>query len=162
MSAEPVAAVDIEKPLYNKLRVTKVTAKTTKQNDITDVLTYTAEVEKYEDGSWVATSDLTANQMAQINWNFIKNNNEGDTDILTDNPTNDTISVEGLEMSINVEDENIYQYGHAHAFVVDAAGYVVTELKRTLEVTNIIPTGSADTKNAQCKALLNVGELTED
>jgi len=43
-------------------------------------------------------------------------------------------------MSINVEDENIYQYGHAHAFVVDAddeQGYAVTELKRQLDVINV-------------------------
>ncbi len=62
-------------------------------------------------------------------------------------------------MSITVEDENIYQYGHAHAFVVDAddeQGYAVTELKRQLEVVNIIAVDN------EYKAILNVGKVTEE
>jgi len=165
VTAAKVTNPEIKKPLYHKLRVTKVTATVTKQKDLSEVLTYTAEVEKFENGSWAKTTDLNETQKAQINWYFIKNNDEGDKDILTDNPTNDTINIKGLEMSITVEEVNIYKYGHAHAFVVDADdenGYAVTELVRALEVINIIPKGSAGSTEAQCKAILNVGEPTED
>ena len=140
VSSAAVSIPKIEKPLYNKLRVTKVTATVTKQKDLNEVLTYTASVEKYENGSWAATTELNETQKAQINWYFIKNNDQGDKDILTDNPTDDTININGLEMSITIEDENIYKYGHAHAFVVDAddeQGYAVTELKRQLDVVNV-------------------------
>jgi len=140
VTSTAVTSPEIKKPLYNKLRVTGVTAATTKQSDLSEVLTYTASVEKYENGSWAATTELNETQKAQINWHFIKNNDEADKDILTDNPTDDTININGLEMSINVEEENIFQYGHAHAFVVDAddeQGYAVTELKRLLDVVNV-------------------------
>jgi len=83
-----------------KLRVTKVTAAITKQNDISEVLTYTAEVEKYEDGAWAKTSELSETQKVQINWAFIKNNDLNDKDILSDNPTNDTINIKGLETTV--------------------------------------------------------------
>jgi len=159
ITANKVTIPEIEKPLYNKLRVIKVTPSITKQKDLSELLTYTAEVEKYEDGAWTPTTQLTQTQENQINWYFIKNNEQDNKDILTDNPTDDTITIKGLEMSIIVEDENIYQYGHAHAFVVDAdeeEGYAVTELKRQLEVINIIATGD------EYKAILNVDRLTKE
>ena len=91
-------------------------------------------------------------------WYFIKNNDINDTDILSDNPTNDTVNIKGLEMSITVQDDNVYKYGHAHCFVVDAddEGYAVTELKRTLEVINIIPKQTEDSSEVECVAILNI------
>lgn len=164
VSAAAVTVPKIEKPVYNKLRVTSVAADSTKQNDIKEVLTYTASVEKYENGAWTVTTELTQSQEAQIQWVFIKNNDKNDIDILTDNATNDTIVVKGLEMSVTIEDDNIYKYGHAHCFVVDAddEGYAVTELKRYVEVVNIIPKQSSDSSKVECTAVLNIDEPKED
>lgn len=164
VSSAAVATPKIEKPLYNKLRVTKVEASTTKQNEITEVLTYTASVEKYEDGAWAETTELSETQKAQINWVFIKNNDQDDKDILTDNPTNDTIVIKGLEMSVTLEEDNVYKHGHAHCFVVDAddEGYAVTELVRYLEVEDIIPVGTSEERLANCEAKLNVEDIKED
>ena len=163
VSSAAVAIPKIEKPLYNKLRVTSITASTTKQNDITEVLTYTASVEKYENGSWAATTDLTPSQEAQIQWAFIKNNDESDKDILTDNPTNDTININGLEMSVTLEADNIYKHGHAHCFVVDAdeEGYAVTELERYVEVDEIAESYNSD-EEGECLAILNIDEPREE
>ena len=83
VTASEVSIPEIEKPLYNKLRVTALEASLTKQDDITQLLTFTATVEKFEDGAWSETSDLNETQMSQINWYFIKNNDEQDTDVLT-------------------------------------------------------------------------------
>ena len=143
-----------------KLRVTSVKAAITKQNDITEVLTYTAEVEKYEDGAWAKTTELSETQKAQINWAFIKNNDLNDKDILTDNPTNDTINIKGLTMSVTLEKENIYKHGHAHAFVIDAdeEGYDVTELKRYIEVEEITESYNS-LEEGECIAMLNIDEL---
>ncbi len=165
VTAGEVSIPDIEKPLYNKLKVTALKASLTKQDDITQLLTFTATVEKFEDGSWSETTDLNETQMSQINWYFIKNNDEQDTDVLTDNPTDDTITIDGLEMSVTLNEENIYRFGHAHAFVVDSDvenGHGVSELVRSLEVINILTKGSTDSSKAQCKAIFNVGEATQD
>ena len=140
VSASEVSIPDIEKPLYNKLRVTALEAAISKQDDITQTLTYTATVEKFEDGAWSETTDLNETQLSQINWYFIKNNDEQDTDVLTDNPTDDTISIDGLQMSVTLNEENIYRYGHAHAFVVESEaenGHALTELKRQLDVVSV-------------------------
>lgn len=137
----------------------------TPSSDITEVLTYTASVEKYENGAWAATTELTPSQEAQLQWHFIKNNDEGDKDILTDNPTNDTVVVNGLEMSITVQPDNIYKHGHAHCFVVDAdvEGYAVTELKRYIEVEDILTEIlDNDTKRFEAQAIYNVDEITEE
>ncbi|WP_424565588.1 bacteriophage T4 gp5 trimerisation domain-containing protein [Sulfurimonas sp.] len=165
VTASNIAIAKIEKPLYNKLRVTKVEASITKQDEITQVLTYTASVEKFEDGAWSETTELTTTQEAQINWYFIKNNDQENKDILTDNPTDDTINSKGLKMSVTLEKENVYKHGHAHAFVVDAVeeGYEVTELKRYLEVEDILVNiTNNDNKEFEAQAIYNVDEITEE
>ncbi|WP_324172473.1 type VI secretion system Vgr family protein [Sulfurimonas sp.] len=164
VTASNIAIAKIEKPLYNKLKVTKVEASITKQDEITQVLTYTASVEKFEDGTWSETTELTTTQEAQINWYFIKNNDQENKDILTDNPTDDTINIKGLKMSVTLEKENIYKHGHAHAFVVDAVeeGYEVTELMRYLEVENIYHVGKIKDGSVECEATLNVEDIKED
>jgi type VI secretion system secreted protein VgrG len=164
VSAAAVSVPKVDKPLYNKLRITGVTASTAHQSDITEVLTYTASVEKYENGSWAATTDLTASQEAQIQWSFIKNNDINDKDILTDNPTDDIIVVNGLEMSVTIQKDNIYKHGHAHCYVVDAddEGYAVTELERYIEVEDIlIEILDNNTKKFEAQAVYNVDEITE-
>ncbi len=141
VSAKEVTHPTIDKPLYNKLRVTALKAKVTKQTELSQTLTYTATVEKFENGVWKQTTQLTPAQEAQINWYFIKNNDQNDTDIITDNPTDDTINIQGLTMQVTLEPHNIYKYGHAHAFVADSEeenGYAVTELKRDVQVEEIL------------------------
>ena len=165
VTASEVSIPEIEKPLYNKLRVTALEASLIKQDDITQLLTFTATVEKFEDGSWSETSDLNESQMSQINWYFIKNNDEDDTDVLTDNPTDDTITIDGLEMSVTINEENIYQYGHAHAFVVDSDvenGHGVAELKRMIEVVNINNVTSTVDSEVTCTATFNVDNIQDD
>ena len=159
VTAPKVQTPEIKKPLYNKLRVTALNASITKQDDITQTLTYTAKVQKYENGTWTETTELNAAQHKQINWHFIKNNDKANKDILTDNPTDDIIHINGLEMSITLNKENIYQYGHAHAFVADSKkenGHAVSELKRQLEVVDII---ASDDKY---RAVLNVNKITKE
>ena len=164
ISSAAVTVPKIEKPLYNKLRVTKVSATVTKQNEIEDLLVYKASVEKYENGSWAATTSLTASQEAQIQWRFVKNNDLMDKDVISDNPTNDTVNINGLEMSVTLEKENIYKHGHAFAFVVDAdeEGYAVTELKRMIEVININDITSVVDGEVTCRATLNVEDIKEE
>ncbi len=40
-----------------------------------------------------------------------------DTEVVTDNPTDDDITIDGLTMKVTLQDDNIQQYGHAHCFV---------------------------------------------
>ncbi len=147
----------IKKPLYEKIRVISLDATVTKQNTIDEVLTFTATVEKYENDAWSQTTDLNETQLAQLQWYFIKNNDESDTDIITDNPTNDNITINGLTMTVNVQEDNIYKWGHAHCYVVNSEkeGYAKSELKRYLEVKNIISSHSSQ-EEGQCIAILNV------
>ena len=167
ITSAAVTTPEIEKPLYHKLRVTGVTASTQKQEDLSEVLTYTASVEKFEDGEWSATTELTETQEAQINWYFIKNSDEADQEILTDHPTNDTININGLEMRVNVEEENTFQYGHAHAFVVDAddeEGHAVTELKRQIDVVNVRGKNllMPEDTQVQYRVILNIDNPTDE
>jgi type VI secretion system secreted protein VgrG len=103
--------------------------------------------------------NLNETQLAQLQWYLIKNNDEGDTDIITDNPTKDNITINGLTLTVNVQEDNIYKWGHAHCYVVnsEAEGYAISELERYLEVEDIH--GSYPTKEeGKCKAILNVEE----
>ncbi|MGB6327484.1 MAG: type VI secretion system tip protein VgrG, partial [Halarcobacter sp.] len=159
VSAKIVTKPEILKPLYNKLRVVSLTATILKQNSIEEVLTFTASVEKYENDVWIATTELTATQEIQLQWYFIKNNDESDKDILTDNPTDDNVTVNGLEMSVTLNEENRFKYGHAHCYVVDAEkeGYAVSELKRYLEVEDIRYIYPKEEEGG-CTAILNIDE----
>jgi type VI secretion system secreted protein VgrG len=157
--AKDVSKPLIKKPLYEKIRVISLEPSISKQSDIKDVLTFTATVEKYENDAWSQTTDLNETQLAQLQWYFIKNNDESDTDIITDNPTNDNITINGLTLTVNVQEDNIYKWGHAHCYVVnsEAEGYAISELKRYLEVEDIH--GLYPTKEeGKCKAILNVEE----
>ncbi len=162
-----VSIPEIKKPLYNKLRVTALTPDVTKQSDITEVLTYTATVEKYENGSWAQTTDLTPTQEAQLQWYFIKNNDEGDTDIITDAATDDSISVEGLTMTVTLDPENIHRFGHAHCFVADVDeenGHALTELKRALDVVNVRGKNviEPDATESNYRVFLNLEDATPE
>ena len=159
VSAKAVAKPEIPKPLYTKLRVISLTPTVTKQNSIEEVLTFTASVEKYENDVWIATTELTATQEIQLQWYFIKNNDESNKDILTDNPTDDNVTVNGLEMSVTLNEENRFKYGHAHCYVVDPEkeGYAVSELKRYLEVIDIRPIHTSQ-EEGECTAKLNIDE----
>ena len=163
VSAKKVKKVEILKPLYNKLKVISLSASISKQDDIKDTLTFTAIVQKYENDAWVETKELSQTQTAQLQWYFIKNNDLGDKDILSDNKTDDSITIDGLEMSVKVNKGNAFKYGHAHCFVVDEEkeGYDVSELKRKLEIEDIIyeyPTK----QEGECTAILNIDELREE
>jgi hypothetical protein len=130
----------IASPLHNNLRVTALEASVTKQSDITETLTYTATVEKFEGGVWTVSTELTPTQEEQLQWYFIRNNDKGDTDINTDTATVDRISIEGLTASVNVDPDNMQRFGHAHCFVADVDeenGHAVTELVRILDVIDI-------------------------
>ncbi|MCP4971571.1 MAG: hypothetical protein GY932_13385, partial [Arcobacter sp.] len=89
--------------------------------------------------AWAPTTELSATQEAQLQWYFIKNNDQGDKNIITDNPTDDNITINGLEMSVKLNEENRFKYGHAFCYVVDPEkeGQTITELKRKVIVTNI-------------------------
>ncbi|WP_188108624.1 type VI secretion system Vgr family protein [Sulfurimonas lithotrophica] len=165
VEATAVEKVEIEKPVYNKVRVTSLSVDVEKQVDITDILTFTAEVEVYEDDAWVAKTELTDTQKSQVVWAFVKNNDENDKDILTDNPVNDNITEDGLTMTVNVDEENIYKYAHVHCYVADSEneGYAMSELKRYLEVENILPNGGLDENSkVDCQAILNVEDPRAD
>ena len=167
VSANDIVQPEIKKPLYNKLRVIGMSTSVEKQDDITQELVYTAKVEKFENGAWSETTELTQTQKAQINWLFIKNNDEADKDIITDNPTDDTLSIDGLEMRVTIEDENLYKYGHAHAFVVDAdeeEGYSMSELKRSIDVIRVDGKNLIDENDTQLiyKVELNIQAPTQE
>lgn len=134
-----------------------------KQNEIEEILTYTAVVEKYENDAWVPTTELTATQEAQLQWYFVKNNDQSDKNIITDNPTDDNITTNGLEMSVTLEEDNIFKYGHAFCYVVDPEkeGQTLTELKRYLEVIDITPIHTSQ-EEAECTAKLSVEEPREE
>ncbi|ADG93411.1 Rhs element Vgr protein [Arcobacter nitrofigilis DSM 7299] len=163
VNAQDVAKPLIKKPLYEKIRVISLDATVTKQNTIDEALTFTATVEKYENDAWSQTTDLNETQLAQLQWYFIKNNDESDTDIITDNPTNDNITINGLTLTVNVQEDNIYKWGHAHCYVVNSEeeGYAISELERYLEVEDI--KGSYPKKEeGKCKAILNVEEPRDE
>ncbi len=163
VNAQDVAKPKIKKPLYEKIRVISLDVDVSKQSDIKDVLTFTATVEKYENDAWSQTTDLNETQLAQLQWYFIKNNDESDKDIITDNPTDDNITINGLTMTVNVQEDNIYKWGHGHCYVVNSEdeGYTKSELKRYLEVDDI--KGSYPSKEeGKCEAILNVDEPRED
>ena len=154
-----VEQVEILKPLYNKLKVISLSASISKQDDIKDVLTFSAIVQKYENDAWIETKELSATQTAQMQWHFIKNNDLDDKDILSDNKIDDSITINGLEMSVNLSKTNIYKYAHAHCFVVDLKkeGYANSTLIRYLEVQDI-KYDYPKKEEGECTAILNVDE----
>ncbi|QEE31902.1 type VI secretion system Vgr family protein [Malaciobacter canalis] len=157
VSVEDIVKTEIPKPLYEKVRVVELIPTIKKQDDITQVLEYEAIVEKFYNGVWSKSTDLNETQLAQLQWYFIKNNDEADTDILTDNPTNDNITITGLKMSVTLEEENIYKVGHAHCFVSNSEeeGYAQTQLVRYLEVEDIV-SSHVSQEEGECIAVLNV------
>ncbi|WP_428738169.1 bacteriophage T4 gp5 trimerisation domain-containing protein, partial [Sulfurimonas sp.] len=163
VSATQVAKPTIDKPVYNKVRVTNLSVDVEKQEDITDILTFTAEVEVYENDAWVAKTELTETQKSQVVWAFVKNNNSDDKDILSDNPIDDTITEDGLTMTVNIQEDNIFKYAHVHCYVAnsDEEGYAISELKRYLEVEDIV-TEYVSQEEGECNAILNVEEPRED
>ncbi len=163
VSAKAIHKPLIEKPLYNKIRVTNLSVDVTKQNDIKDVLTFKAEVEVYENDAWIAKTELNETQKSQVIWAFIKNNDKSDRDILTDNPMNDVISDNGLVLTVNIQEDNIYKFTHVHAYVVDPEdeGYVISELQRYLEVDDIA-TEYSSKEEGTCTAILNIDEPREE
>ena len=154
-----VEQVEILKPLYNKLKVISLSASISKQDDIKDVLTFSAIVQKYENDAWIETKELSATQTAQMQWHFIKNNDLDDKDILSDNKIDDSISISGLEMSVNLSKTNIYKYAHVHCFVVDPKkeAYANSTLIRYLEVQDI-KYDYPKKQEGECTAILNVDE----
>jgi type VI secretion system secreted protein VgrG len=93
VSSNAISMQDLNKPLYEKIRVVEVESNLVTQNDIGDELVYTAKVEKYENDQWSETTDLQKSQLLQLNWHFIKNNDEADTELLQDNPSDDDIEI---------------------------------------------------------------------
>jgi len=59
VEASLVPKAVIEKPVYNKVRVINLSVDVAKQADIKDTLTFTAQVEVYENDAWVAKTDDT-------------------------------------------------------------------------------------------------------
>ena len=113
------------------------------------------------------TTDLTPTQEAQLQWYFIKNNDEGDTDILTDNPTDDSISIDGLSMTVTVDPENIHRFGHAHCFVADSDdenGHALSELKRALDIVNVRGKNviAPDATESNYRVQLNLEDVTPE
>jgi type VI secretion system secreted protein VgrG len=163
VSANSVVIPKIEKPLYNKLKVIEVQPSVTKQTKITQELTYTAVVQKYENGAWVQTTDLTPTQKMQLQWVFIKNNDENDTDIVTDEPTNDTIQIDGLKMHVTLDKDNVHKYAHVHCYVSEAKdeGYTKSQLQRKLEVIDI-DANYVSQEKGECEAVLNVEQPSPD
>ncbi|MGE3613932.1 MAG: type VI secretion system Vgr family protein [Sulfurimonas sp.] len=166
VSAQEIQITDLAKPLYTKLRVVNLEASISKQETQEQLLTYTATVEKFENDAWTQTTDLTPTQKAQLQWFFIKNNDENDKDIITDNPTEDTIVIKDLEMSVTLNPNNIHRYAHVHCFVADPDaenGYVMSELKRYLELEDIlIDIQDNDTKTFEAQAIYNVDAITQE
>ncbi|MCP4969738.1 MAG: hypothetical protein GY932_03960 [Arcobacter sp.] len=66
-------------------------------------------------------------------------------------------------MTINLEEDNIFKYGHAFCYVVDPEkeGQTITELKRYLEVIDIKPIHTSQ-EEGECTAILSVDEPTEE
>jgi type VI secretion system secreted protein VgrG len=138
VSSSAVNIADLIAPTYQKLRVTEITGPK-KQSAIDETLTYTVQVEKFENDEWKPATDLEETQKLQLNWHFIKNNEIMDTDIITDNITDDDIDIDGLIMTANIQEDNIQQFGHIHAYFSDPEneGYLNTKLKRNIKVEEI-------------------------
>ncbi len=103
----------------------------------------------------------------QLQWYFIKNTDEGDTDIITDAATDDSISVEGLTMTVTLDPENIHRFGHAHCFVADVDeenGHAVSELKRALDVVNVRGKNviEPDATESNYRVFLNLEDATAE
>lgn len=163
VSAADVGKVTIDKPVYNKVRVTGLSVDVAKQSAIEDTLTFTATVEVYENDVWAQKTELTETQKSQLIWTFVKNNDQGDKDILTDNPMNDKITEDGLTMTVNIQEDNIYKFAHVHCYVADSEneGYAMSELKRYLEIEDITTEYTSE-EEGECTAVLNVDEATSE
>ena len=162
-----VSIEDLQKPLYEKLRVVGLEANLEKQDDITQELVYTAKVEKFSDGAWAESTDLEETQKLQLNWFFIKNNDEMETEVVTDNPTDDDITIDGLTMKVTLQDDNIQKFGHAHCFVnspEDEESHACTELKRQLDVEEVLGRNLLDPNATEVtfKVELNIDSPTDD
>ena len=66
-------------------------------------------------------------------------------------------------MTVNIQEDNIYKYAHVHCYVADSEseGYAISELKRYLEVEDIM-TDYVSKEEGKCIAELNVDEPTEE
>lgn len=159
-----VNAADLQAPLYQKFRVTEITG-TKKQSAIDETLTYTAKVEKFENDEWKTATELEETQKLQLNWHFIKNNEMMDTDIITDNLADDDVEIKGLGLSINLQDDNVQQYGHIHAYFSDPEneGYFNTELKRNIQAEEIRGHSLVEKNDfLEYDVIFNVDTVTDD
>lgn len=141
VTSSAVVIEDVKVPEYEKLRVTGLEASIIKQDDISQELIYTATVEKCTEGEWVETTDLEETQELQLNWYFIKNNDDLDTEVITDKLTDDEIVIDGLTMTVIVQDDNLEQFGHAHCYVNtpdEEDCHALSELKRQLDVEQVL------------------------
>ena len=163
VNVQSVIKPNIEKPLYEKIRVVKIETNIVKQNSIEDMLTFTAIVEKYENDSWNVSTDLNETQLSQMQWYFVKNNDENDKDINVDRIINDTINKNGLIMSVKLQSDNVDKYAHAHCFVIDSEneGYAQIELKRDVQIINV-QTKYVSQEEGELKAILNIEEPRVD
>ena len=129
---------------------------------------HTAKVEKYNNGEWTETTDLEETQKLQLNWYFIKNNDDQDREVLTDKLTDDELEIDGLTMKVVLQDDNIEQFAHAHCFVNspedEEEGYGLTELKRQLDVQEVLGRNLLDLNASEVnyRVELNIDNPTED
>lgn len=164
ISSTAVNIADLIAPVYQKLRVTEITG-VKKQSDIDETLTYTAKVEKFENDEWKPTTDLEETQKLQLNWHFIKNNEVMNTDIVTDNITDDEIETDGLKLTVNLQEDNIQQFAHVHAYFSEpqSEGYFNTKLKRNIEVEEIRGHSMVEKNDfLEYDVIFNVNKLTDD
>ncbi|RLA82876.1 MAG: hypothetical protein DRG78_05995, partial [Epsilonproteobacteria bacterium] len=84
------------------------------------------------------------------------------------NITNDTITIDGLDMKVTIQDDNTQQYGHAHCFVSgpedEIEGYGLSELKRQLDVVEVLGKNllAVDVTQANYRVTLNIDNPTPE
>ena len=149
--------------MYEKIRVVKIQTNILKQNSIEDMLNFTAIVEKYENDSWNISTNLNETQLSQLQWYFIKNNDQLDKDINIDRVIKDTLIKNGLTMSVKLQSDNVDKFAHVHCFAVssDDEGYAQVELKRDVQIINVNSKYSSQDEG-ELEAVLNIEKPRND
>lgn len=161
--AKDVLKPNIEKPLYEKIRVVNIKTNIIKQERLDDMLVFTAIIEKYENDSWNVSNNLNETQLSQLQWYFVKNNDANDKDINVDRIIKDTLIKNGLSISVKLQSDNVDKYAHVHCFVVssDDEGYAQIELKRDVQIINV-NTKYFSQNEGELEAILNIEKPRDD
>ncbi|TLS70957.1 hypothetical protein FE246_08290 [Aliarcobacter thereius] len=103
------------------------------------------------------------NELNQIIWVVVTNNDKEDKDIVQDEISDNVIAINEFELKLDISKSNICKYAHIFCYVDDylLEGYSLVELKRDIKVDDI-KLNYISNEEVELEAILNVDEATQE